>query len=82
MNTIQDNNEMFKFLFMKYEKLMINKQELATLLGTSVSTINRNMQEGKNIPSYVKSSAGSKVLFPLVSVADYICNLSTTKIYC
>lgn len=81
MHKKEEENQIFILLFERYQKLMLDKQELASLLGSSVSTINRKIRQGIGIPSYIKNSEGSKVLFPLSQIAKYFADLEITKIY-
>jgi len=69
---------LFKSLKAEYN-LTITKKELANILSSSVSFIDKCITKGKNIPNYIKlgNSRNSKVIFNLVDVAEF---LTKTKI--
>ncbi len=76
-----ENKEIiFNSLRDKYN-ITIGKKELAEILSSSVSFIDKCLMRGENIPNYkrLSSSKNSKIIFNLADVVDYIC--STTKIY-
>ncbi|MCK5111176.1 MAG: hypothetical protein KAQ94_06615 [Arcobacteraceae bacterium] len=76
-----ENKEMiFKSLRDKYN-ITVTKKELAQILSSSVSFIDKCIMKGENIPNYKKlgNSQNSKIIFNLADVVDYICN--TTKVY-
>lgn len=54
------DEEIYKYLLTKYNKLMLNKEELAYELGVSVSSINNYIVQGKGIPDFVKGDAKLK----------------------
>ena len=78
MKSTYIDDEIYKYLLTKYNKLMLNKEELAYELGVSVSSINNYIVQGKGIPEYVKSgdAKNSKVSFSIYSIARYISNHS------
>lgn len=73
--------EIYQELRSKYQKSAINKRELATELGCSVSAIDYYISKGINLPNYRKltgSGNGGRVLFPLQEVALFL--VQTTKV--
>lgn len=75
------NEEIYKYLLNKYNKMVLNKEELAYELGVSVSSINNCIVKGSGIPEYSKlgNAANARVVFSLPAIAKYISN-STKKI--
>lgn len=77
MTSTYINDEIYKYLLNKYNKMALNKKELAYELGVSVSSINNAIVKGKGIPAYVKAnndSKNSKVSFSLLAIANYMSN--------
>jgi hypothetical protein len=70
------NEEIYKYLLGKYNKLALNKEELAHELGVSVSAINNCIVKGYGVPSYTKlgHQANARVVFPVVCVAEFLSN--------
>ena len=48
------NDEIYKYLLNKYNKVALNKKELANELGVSVSAINNCIAKGYGIPIHGK----------------------------
>lgn len=77
MKSTYIDEEVYKYLLTKYNKLMLNKEELAYELGVSVSSINNYIVQGKGVPDFVKGDAkNSKVSFSIYAIARYISNHS------
>ena len=73
--------EIYQSLKATYNKSAIDKRELASELGCSVSIINYYLAKGINLPNYKKFTGngnGGKVLFPLQEVAIFL--TQTTKV--
>lgn len=70
------NEEIYKYLLGKYNKLALNKEELAHELGVSVSAINNCIVKGYGIPSYTKlgHQANARVVFPIICITEYLSN--------
>lgn len=70
------NEEIYKYLLGKYNKLALNKEELAHELGVSVSAINNCIVKGYGVPSHKKlgHQSNARVLFPVVCVAEFLSN--------
>ena len=51
------------------KKLMLSKEEVIQVTGRSLSSINRDISEGKGIP-FKKSR--NRVFFPITALAQYI----------
>lgn len=68
----------YETLFKKYGKQCIDKKELASEMGMSVSMINKLVPMRIGVPEFIKSKFGGenskngKILFPLISVAEFI----------
>jgi len=67
-----------KYIVLLYKDygLSLSKANFADVIHKSEQTIDRRIKEAKNIPSYLKSSDGTKAsyIFPVVEVAEYLCN--------
>lgn len=76
MKSTYINDEIYKYLLNKYNKMTLNKEELAYELGVSVSSINNAIVQGKGIPEYAKlgKAANSRVVFSLHAIAIYMSN--------
>lgn len=61
-------------LFMKYNKITLNRKEVAQELSISLSTLERNLQENSLPIKFKRIGNGPKAryIFPLKSVADYL----------
>ncbi len=57
----------------KYDKSVLNKDEMATELGISVKTLDRHIKEVSNIPSYLKLGK-NKIIFPIRTIAEFLCS--------
>jgi putative hemolysin len=70
------NEEIYKYLLGKYNKLALNKEELAHELGVSVSAINNCIVRGYGLPNFKKNhgSKNGRVFFPLICIAEYLSN--------
>ena len=73
------NEEIYKYLLGKYNKMALNKEELAHELGVSVSAINNCIVKGYGIPSYTRlgHQAKSRGIFPVICIAEYLSNTDT-----
>lgn len=60
-----------------YGAFDINKRQLADVLGCSISSIDKRIHSGCNIPRYRKFTSNSRVMFSLLDVAKYLvrCNI-------
>ncbi len=54
--------------------LMVSKKDYAKIIGCSLSTIDNYIREGYGCPNYKKlgTAKNAKVLFSLISVANYL----------
>lgn len=70
------NEEIYKYLLGKYNKMALNKEELAHELGVSVSAINNCIVKGYGLPSFKKigNAKNARVLFPVICVAEFLSN--------
>jgi len=61
-------------LFKRYNKLVLNKRELAQEMGVSLSFIDKSLARGYGIPNYIKlgHASNGKVMFNMVDVANYL----------
>ena len=59
-----------------YNKAGLSKSELAKELGLGLSTVSKMMADGIGLPNYIKlgGAKNSRVLFPLVDVAEFLSN--------
>ena len=67
-------------LLNKYGKSTLTKNEVAKELGIGLTTLDKHMAEGMNLPKYLKmgNSKNSRVVFPIVEVAKYLSNVVKT----
>jgi len=77
---MENKDIIFSTLKEKYN-ITVTKKELAEILSSSISYIDKCIMKGENIPNYKKlgNSRNAKVIFNLADIVDYIC--STTKVY-
>ena len=70
------NEEIYKYLLGKYNKLALNKEELSHELGVSVSAINNCIVKGYGLPSHKKLGyqSNARVVFPVIFIAEYLSN--------
>jgi len=65
-----------QYLFNKYNKLALDKKELANELGVSVMNINRRIMQNdlESLPYFVRMGKGKKAryLFPISSIAQFL----------
>jgi nucleoid DNA-binding protein len=76
-----ENKEIiYKTLLDKYN-ITITKKELAQILSSSISFIDKCIMKGENIPNFKKlgNSKNSKIIFNLMDVVDFLTN--TTRVY-
>jgi len=61
----------------KYNKSVISKQELASEIDISISTLNNYMSKGYGIPRYKKigGAKNAKVVFPILEVANFLAQI-------
>ncbi|MFA7022292.1 hypothetical protein AAW30_01869 [Arcobacter porcinus] len=54
----------------------LTKSQLARVINVSEQTITRRIEEGLNVPKYLRSGDGPKssYIFPITEVADYLSN--------
>ena len=78
MNTT--SKDILQDLKERHKKSTLKKDELAKELNMSVSSINRYISLGYGIPNYIKVGDGknSRVLFPLVDVANFLSQTTKT----
>lgn len=62
-----------------YETMELHKVQLAKELNCSVSTIDKRIMEGRNIPRYRKASNG-RVTFNVLDVAEYLVSTNLIQI--
>jgi hypothetical protein len=67
---MNDKKLMFDYLLTKYDKSSLNKSELAVELSISIPTVNRRLRDNINLPRY--KQVGSRIIFPIVSVAEFL----------
>ncbi len=58
------------FFIKKYEKTYLSKEELAKELGLSVRTVDKRINECRDIPKYKKM--GRKIIFPINEVVRFL----------
>jgi hypothetical protein len=77
---MENTNIIYNSLRENYN-ITITKKDLANILSSSVSFIDKCIMKGQNLPNYKKlgSSKNSKVIFNLWDVAEFL--TATTKIY-
>ena len=59
-----------EFFLNKYQKTYLTKQEVAIELGLSVRTVDKRVNECRDIPKYKKM--GRKTIFPINEVAKFL----------
>jgi len=61
-------------LFKIYNKAVLTKKELATIMSVSISYIDKSLARGYGVPNYIKlgSASNGKVVFNIVDVANYL----------
>lgn len=66
--------ETFQYLTQKYKKIGLSRQELATELTVSLSTIDRLLKQGLGLPSYKRIGMGerARIVFPVSAVATFL----------
>jgi len=64
----------------RYKKATVNKKELASELGVSVSTVDLYISKNMGIPNYKKLGAAknSKVVFTIIDLAEFLSNTIKT----
>ena len=77
---MENTNIIYNSLRENYN-ITITKKDLANILSSSVSFIDKCMMKGQNLPNYKKlgSSKNSKIIFNLWDVAEFL--TATTRIY-
>ncbi len=77
--TAQD--KLYNYLFKKYKKLLITKQEMAEELGIGKSTMDTYVAKNEGIPPYKKlgKAKNAKVVFNLLDVAKFLDNTIATS---
>ena len=75
--------QIYKYLIEKYQRIVINKKELASEMNVSVATINLYITKGINVPHYKKlgKSKNAKVVFHISDVADFLSKGYTKTMY-
>ena len=70
------NDEIYKYLLNKYNKVALNKKELAHELGVSVSAINNCIVKGYGLCEFKKlgHQPNARVVFPVICIAEYLSN--------
>jgi len=61
-------------LYSKYKRLTLSKSEVAQEMGIGLSTLNKYMAEGMNLPNYKKigTAKNSRVIFNVADVAEFL----------
>ena len=64
----------YTYLASKYSTLGLTRENLATELTCSVSTIDRLLKEGRGLPSYMRIGEGkrARIIFPVAEVAKFM----------
>jgi len=77
---MENTNIIFNSLKEEYN-ITITKKDLAQILSSSISFIDKCIMRGQNIPNFKKlgSSRNTKVIFNLWDVAEFL--TTTTRIY-
>ena len=72
----QSKKLIYEQLLDKYGKSLLTKQEYASELGISVSTVDNYIARGKGVARYIKLGDPKlgRVFFPLESVAEFLSN--------
>lgn len=70
----ESHKAIYDSLVAKYKKQALNKKELASELGYSVSAINKKIEDGRDLPGYIKMGdhKSATVRFPIFQVAEYL----------
>lgn len=65
-----------KYLYEKYNRTVISKQEYASETGESVSTVDSKISKNEGIAGYIKlgKSKNAKIVFPISEVAAFLSN--------
>lgn len=67
-----------KYIVLLYKEygFSLSKSNFADVIRKSEQTVDRRIKEARNIPSYIKSSKGTKAsyIFPIIEVAEYLCS--------
>lgn len=72
-----NEQEIFKTLYSKYDKLFLNKDEVSKELGISQTTLNRKLKAKEALPIFEKD--GGKYIFPIVGLVQYLLSMSSLK---
>jgi len=77
---MENTDMIFNSLKERYN-ITITKKDLAQILSSSVSFIDKCIMKGQNIPNFKKlgSSRNSKIIFNLWDVAEFL--TTTTRVY-
>lgn len=71
----------FKELHKTYGTFDLTKKQLGIVLGCSLSTIDKRIHLGLNIPRYRKSPEGGSVMFPILDIAKFIVRSNIIEVY-
>lgn len=77
MNDLEIEHERLKI---KYKMGRLVKEQLAFELNISVTTINKRLKTGKDLPNYQKAEGkAARVYFPILEVAKYLVKTTKTR---
>jgi len=77
MNDLEIQHERLKI---KYKMGRLVKEQLAFELNISVTTINKRLKTGKDLPNYQKAEGkAARVYFPILEVAKYLVKTTKTR---
>ena len=72
--------KLYNFLYKKYKKMLITKQEMASELGIGKTTMDSYVSKNEGIPPYKKlgTAKNAKVVFNIIDVAKFLNNTVAT----
>lgn len=70
------DQSIYNELQQRYNKATLNKKELASELGVSLSAVNNCISQGYGIPDYLKlgDAKNARVVFPIICVVSFLSN--------
>ena len=81
INEQTTEEKLYNFLYKKYKKMLITKQEMASELGIGKTTMDSYVSKNEGIPPYKKlgTAKNAKVVFNIIDVAKFLNNTVATS---